>query len=67
MKETVEQLKKYTKNFHIDEPHKRILLKKSELGKLYKTKKFEINLSEEHPTYDAEKMSFWKLTDEDFE
>ena len=60
------KLKKYTKNFHIDESHKRILLKKSELHRLYKTKKFVINLCEEHPTFDAEKMSFWKLTDEDF-
>ena len=66
MEETVEKLKKYTKNFHIDESHKRILLKKSELHRLYKTKKFVINLCEEHPTFDAEKMSFWKLTDEDF-
>lgn len=67
MEETVQKLSKYTKNFHIDEPHKRILLKKSELKKLYTTKKFEINLCEEHPTFDAEKMSFWKLSDEDFE
>jgi hypothetical protein len=66
MQETVELLKKYTKNFHIDKLHNRILLKKSEVPKLYKTKKFEINLCEEHPTFDAEKMSFWKITDEDF-
>ncbi len=66
IKETIKQLKKYTKNFHLDLKQNRILLKKSELLRLYKTKKFEINLSEEHPTFDAEKMSFWKLTDEDF-
>ncbi len=66
LKETARALKKYTKNFYIDETRKRILLKKSELPRLYKTGKFEINLSEEHPTFDSEKMSFWKLTDEDF-
>ena len=67
MKETIQELKEYTKNFHIDAKHNRILLDENVVEKIYKTKKFEINLSEEHPTFDAEKMSFWKLTDEDFE
>ena len=66
MEETIKQLKRYTKNFHIDNKQNRILLKKSELLRLYKTKKFEINLCEEHPTFDSERMSFWKLTDDDF-
>lgn len=67
MKETIKELKKHTKNFHIDSLHNRIILKESDVQNLYKTKKFEINFCEEHPTFDAEKMSFWKLTDEDFE
>ena len=67
MKETISQLKKYTKKFHIDKTHNRILLDENEVKRLYKTKKFTINFCEEHPTFDAEKMSFWKLTDEDFE
>ncbi len=67
IKETAKELKKYTKNFYIDNPHKRIILKESEIKKIHKTKKFEINFCEEHPTFDSEKMSFWKLTDEDFE
>ena len=67
MKETVKELKQYTKNFHIDSLHNRIILREKDVLKLYKTKKFEINLCEEHPTFDAEKMSFWKLSDEDFE
>jgi uncharacterized protein len=66
LKQTAKELKKYTKHFHIDKPHNRILLKESEVQKIYKTKQFEINFSEEHPTFDSEKMSFWKLTDEDF-
>jgi len=67
LKQTAKQLKQYTKKFHIDSLHNRIILSEQEVQKIYKTKKFEINFSEEHPTYDAEKMSFWKLTDEDFE
>jgi hypothetical protein len=67
MKETIQELKKYTKKFHIDKRHDRIILDENQVQKLYKTKKFEINFCEEHPTYDAEKMSFWKLSDEDFE
>ncbi|MBU1045458.1 MAG: radical SAM protein [Candidatus Omnitrophica bacterium] len=66
MKETIQKLKQYTKHFHIDSRHNRILLKESEVQKLYNTKEFEINLCEEHPTYDAEKTSFWKITEEDF-
>lgn len=67
LKETAKKLKKYTKKFHIDNKGKRIILKESEVQKVFETKKFEINFSEEHPTFDSEKMSFWKLTDEDFE
>jgi len=66
LKETAKKLKKYTKHFYIDKRHNRIILKEQEVPKLYQTKKFTINFCEEHPTFDAEKMSFWKLSDEDF-
>ncbi len=66
MKKTIQELKKYTKKFHIDTPKNRIILPEEKVQKLYQAKKFEINFCEEHPTFDAEKMSFWKLTDEDF-
>jgi len=67
LKKTTKELKQYTKKFHIDNKGKRIILKESEVEKIFKTKKFTINFSEEHPTFDSEKMSFWKLTKEDFE
>ena len=66
LKQTAKELKQYTKKFHIDNKGKRIILEEQEVPNLFKTKKFQINFCEEHPTYDSEKMSFWKLTDEDF-
>ncbi|NPE26619.1 radical SAM protein [Methanococcoides sp. SA1] len=63
-KETIQSLKKHTKKFHIDKKNNRILLDQSQAKNLLG--KFDLHLSEEHPTFDAEKMSYWKLTKEDF-
>jgi pyruvate formate-lyase activating enzyme-like uncharacterized protein len=64
-KETIQNLKQHTKKFHIDSLHNRIILDQLEAKKLLG--KFSLYLSEEHPTFDAEKMSYWKLTEEDFQ
>ncbi len=67
LRKIAKTLKQYTKKFHIDTKRNRILLDKNQAYKIYKTEKFNLYLSEEHPTFEAEKMSFWKLTDKDFE
>lgn len=64
--ETIKQLKQHTKKFYIDKKGNRILLDQNQTRKIFDTKSFNLYLSEEHPTFDAEKMSYWKLTKEDF-
>ncbi len=66
LKKEIRKLEKITSLFYIDKKRNRIIIKKSELPKLYKTKKFNINLCEEYPTFDSERISFWKLSDDDF-
>lgn len=66
LEQATKEIKKLTKHFYVDKSQNRIILKKSIVPKIYKTKKFQINFSEEHPTFDAEIMTFWTLSDEDF-
>lgn len=66
-KEIIKNLRKHTKKFHIDNRHNRILLDHNEAQKIFQTKQFDLHLCEEHPTFDAEKMSYWKLTKTDFQ
>jgi len=61
------KIRKYTKNFYFDKAHFRFIVDESQAKTLFKTKEFSLYFSEEHPTFDSEKMSYWKLTEEDFQ